>query len=329
MTSLPPILQGFFTDYLMSQRHASGNTIAAYRDTFRLLLCFAQGSTGKKPSDLDLSDLDAALITAFLTHLEADRHNSPRTRNARLAAIRSLFRYAAVNHPQDAAVIQRVLAIPQKRFDKRVVSFLEPAEVDAILAAPDKAAWIGRRDHTILVVAIQTGLRVSELIRLNCADVVLGTGPNVTSHGKGRKQRCTPLTPQTVAIVRAWMNERGDHPDDPLFPTRTGGRLSRDAIEDRITKHADTARAHCPSLHTKTVSPHTLRHTCAMQLLRSGVDVAVIAMWLGHEDLEATQIYLHADMTIKERAIARTTPPHTTPGRYHPPDKLLAFLEAL
>ncbi len=329
MTSLAPTLQGFFTDRLINQRHASQHTIAAYRDTFRLLLGFAHTTTGRQPYQLEIADLDAHLITAFLTHLETERHNTARTRNARLAAIRSLFRYAALTHPQDAAVIQRVLAIPQKRFEKQTVSFLEPAEVDALIAAPDRTTWIGRRDHTMLIVAIQTGLRVSELTRLDRHDIVLGVGPNLTCHGKGRKQRCTPLTTQTVAVLRVWLKENAGQPDDPLFPTRTGGRLSRDAVEDRVAKHAAGARHHCPTLATKTVTPHVLRHTTAMALLRAGVDCAVIAMWLGHEDIEATQAYLHADMTIKERALARTTPPHTTPGRYHPPDKLLAFLEGL
>lgn len=329
MTSLAPTLQSFFTDRLMTQRHASPNTIAAYRDTFRLLLGFAQTTTGKQPTDLDVADLDITLITGFLTYIETERHNNPRTRNARLAAIRSLFRYAAMKHPEHAATIQRVLAIPQKRFDKRLVSFLEPAEVDALIAAPDRTTWIGRRDHALLIVAIQTGLRVSELASLNRADIVLGVGPNVSCNGKGRKQRCTPLTPQTVAVLRVWMKELDDQPDHALFPTRTGGHLSRDAIEDRVTKHAATARQHCPTLKTKTVSPHTLRHTCAMRLLHAEVDISVIAMWLGHEDIEATQMYFHADMTIKQRAITRTTPPNTTPGRYRPPDKLLAFLESL
>lgn len=329
MTSLAPTLQGFFTDRLTRQRHASANTIAAYRDTFRLLLGFAQTTTGKEPCKLDMADLDAPMITAFLTHLETERHNSARTRNARLAAIRSLFRYAAVTHPQDAATIQRVLAIPQKRFDKRVVSFLEPPEVAALLAAPDRATWIGRRDHTMLVVAIQTGLRVSELTGLNRSDAQLVNGAHLACRGKGRKDRCTPLTTQTVAVLRVWLKEHDGLPVDALFPTRTGRRLSRDAFEDRVAQHAATAEQRCPTLHTKNVTPHVLRHTAAMQLLRAGVDCAVIAMWLGHEDIQATQMYLHADMTIKERALARMTPPRTTPGRYHPHDKLLAFLEAL
>jgi site-specific recombinase XerD len=329
MSALAPTLEAFFTNRLINEKGVSPHTIAAYRDTFRLLLCFAQKRTGKQPCALQIEDLDAPLITAFLDHLEHDRANSPRTRNARLAAIHSMFRFAALRHPEHAALIARVIAVPTKRFDRAIVSYLTADEVDALLAAPDRSRWIGRRDHALLTIAIQTGLRVTELTSLRCQDAHLGTGPHVQTRGKGRKQRATPLTSQTVAVLRLWLQERDGHPDQSLFPTSRGRTLSRDAITLLVAKHATTASHSCATLKNKNVSPHVLRHTAAMTLLHAGVDSTVIALWLGHESVEATQIYLHADMAIKERALARTTPPNSTPGRYQPPDHLLAFLEAL
>jgi site-specific recombinase XerD len=329
VTALAPTLQAFFTDRLARQRHASGQTVAAYRDTWRLLLAYASGRTGKQPSCLDISDLDAPLIGAFLDHLERDRGNSPRTRNARLAAIRSAFSYAALQHPEHAAAIARVLAIPPKRFDKALVTWLTEPEAGALLAAPDKTTWAGRRDHAMLALAAQTGLRVSELTGLAIADVHLGAGPHVSCRGKGRKQRITPLSKTTVTVLRAWLAERRGEQPQPLFPNRTGGPLSRDAVEKRLALHTAAAARECPSLKTKNVTAHTLRHTAAMRLLHAGVDTSVIALWLGHEQAETTQIYLHADLALKEKALARTTPTNTKPGRYRPPDQLLAFLEAL
>ena len=329
MSALAPTLEAFFSGRLVNEKGASPHTIAAYRDTFRLLLCFAQKRTGKQPSALQIEDLDAPLITAFLDHLEHDRDNSPRTRNARLAAIHSMFRFAALRHPEHAALIARVIAVPTKRFDRAIVSYLTADEVDALLAAPDRSRWIGRRDHALLTLAIQTGLRVTELTSLRCQDAHLGTGPHVQTRGKGRKQRVTPLTSQTVAVLKLWLRERDGHPDQPLFPTSRGRALSRDAIALLVAKHTSAANRNCPTLNKKTISPHVLRHTAAMNLLHAGVDSTVIALWLGHESVEATQIYLHADMAIKERALARTTPPNNTPGRYRPPDTLLAFLEGL
>jgi integrase/recombinase XerD len=329
MTALAPTLEAFFTSQLTRQRRASSHTIAAYRDTWRLLLGYAAASTGRPPSGLDLADLDAPLIGAFLDHLEHQRGNSARTRNARLAGIHSLFRYAALHHPEHAQAIARVLAIPPKRYDKALVTWLTEPELTALLAAPDRSAWTGRRDHALLLLAAQTGLRISELTALTAGDVHLGTGAHVCCTGKGRKQRITPLTTSTVTVLRAWQAERGGQPGQPLFPTRAGGRLSRDAVEHRIAKHTATAAAHCPSLRAKTVTAHTLRHTAAMRLLHAGTDITVIALWLGHEQAQTTQIYLHADLTLKEKALARTTPPDVRPGRYRPPDKLLAFLEAL
>ena len=286
MTALAPVLQAFFTQRLIAQRQVSGHTVAAYRDTFRLLLAFAQDRTGTAPSDLRLDDLDAELIGAFLEHLRHARRNSARTRNARLAALHSLFRYAALRHPEHAALIQRVLAIPPARFEKTPVSYLTPDESDALVAAPDRARWIGRRDHALLALAIQTGLRVSELTSLTRADVHLGSGPHIRCLGKGRKERCTPVTLQVTRVLRTWLHERAGAPSDPLFPTSRGQPLSRDAVELLVARHTKTAQAACPALRSKTVSPHVLRHTAAMSLLHAGVDITVIALWLGHERSE-------------------------------------------
>ena len=329
MTALAPTLQAFFTDRLISQRQASPHTIAGYRDTFRLLLRFAAEQTGRQPSELDLDDIDAPLVAAFLDHLERDRGNSARTRNHRLAAIHSLFGYAALHHPEHAALIQRVLAMPTKRVERNLITYLTDAEVDALLAACDRSRWTGRRDHAMWVLTVQTGLRISELNALTRADVDLGIGAHVHCIGKGRKERRTPLVALTIDVLDSWLTEHAGSPTDPLFPTSTGRALSRDAIERRLSLCTAQARQRCPSLATKQVTVHTLRHTAAMRLLTSGVDVAVIALWLGHEQISTTNIYLHADMAQKERAIARVTPPTTHPGRYQAPDTLLAFLEGL
>jgi site-specific recombinase XerD len=330
MSALAPTLEAFFTQRLIGQRHASPHTVAAYRDAWRLLLRFVHARTGKEPSQLDLADLDATVISAFLDHLEQQRHNSTRTRNARLAAIRSFFHYAALRHPEHAGLIARVLAIPVKRCEHKEVSYLSRLELDALATAPDPDTWTGRRDRALLEVAGQTGLRVSELTGLRNQDVELGAGAHVRCTGKGRKERCTPLSKATVAALRTWMQERGGAPADPLFPTRRGTALSRSAVACLVAKHTATAAQRCPSLRGKHPTPHVLRHTCAMELLRSGTDTAVIALWLGHERPETTaRIYLHADLSIKERALARTVPRHVKPGRYRPPDRLLAFLDSL
>jgi integrase/recombinase XerD len=329
MSALAPTLQAFFTDRLQRQRHASPQTVAAYRDTWRLLLGFGAKRTGKPPSALDLEDIDVALVCAFLDHLEHDRGNSVRTRNARLAAIHSLFRYAALRHPEHADTISRVLAILPKRFERALVNFLTEAEGEALLAAPDRTTWTGRRDEALLLVAVQTGLRISELIGLRRSDVHLGPGAHLVCHGKGRKDRITPLTTSTVKTLRAWLAERDPGPTTSLFPSRTGKPLSRDAIERRIALHAATAAAACPTLAKKNVTAHVLRHTAAMRLLEAGIDTVVIALWLGHEHVDTTAIYLHAHLGIKERALAQIRPPNATPGRYRPTDALLSFLEAL
>jgi site-specific recombinase XerD len=329
MSALAPTVQAFFTQRLIRERNASPHTIAAYRDTIRLLLQFAAQRRGREPSMLDIAELDADTIAAFLDHLQNERGNSARTRNARLAAIHSLYRYAALRHPEHAQDIQRVLSIPPKRTDRALVTFLDQQEIDALLAAPDRTTWTGRRDHALLALAIQTGLRASELISLDVADVQLAGAAHVTCEGKGRKQRVTPLTRTTTAVLRVWLAERAGHPDDPLFPTIRGRRLSRDALERRLALHIAHATIEQPTLKQKSVTLHTLRHTAAMQLLHAGIDSTVIALWLGHERVETTQIYLHADLALKEKALARTKPPNVKPGRYRPPDTLLAFLEAL
>jgi site-specific recombinase XerD len=328
MTLIAATLQAFFTDRLTNQLHASPRTLASYRDSLRLLLCFANDRTGIAPSALDW-DLDEPLIAAFLDHLETDRHNSARTRNLRLTAIRALFRYAALRHPEHAAVTAGVLSIPAKRFDRRIVTFLTAEESVALIDAAPENRWEGRRDRAMLTLAIHAGLRVSELIAVNCADIDLGTGAHVRVEGKGRKQRAVPLTKDAQAVLAVWLDERAGLPDDPLFPTRTGRRLTRDAVERRVATHAATAAQRCPSLAGKRVHPHVLRHSCAMSLLQARVDSTVIALWLGHADTGSTQQYIYADMTIKERALALLTPPTAAPGRYTPTDEVLAYLDSL
>ena len=326
---LPSLLQSFFTDRLLHQRRASPHTIAGYRDCFRLLLRFAKERLGKMPSKILIEDLDAPFLGLFFEHLESVRKNSARTRNARLGAIHSFFQYVAFEEPACALHCQRILAMPNKRHERRPIEFLNRGEIDALLAVPNLSTWIGRRDRTLLLVAVQTGLRVSELIGLNCQDVGLGTGAHVRCLGKGRKQRCTPLRPETATMLNAWLRECHGLPENPVFPSVRGGRLSRDAIERLITKYTNVAKQTCPSLKRKKVSPHSLRHSAAMDLLQHGVDRSVIALWLGHESVETTQMYLHADMRLKEKALSRTAPLGIKEARYRPDDKLLAFLENL
>jgi integrase/recombinase XerD len=327
--NLPSLLQSFFTDRLLQQRRASPHTIAGYRDCFRLLLHFSKERLGKPPSKILIEDLDAAFLGRFFEHLESVRKNTARTRNARLAAIHSFFRYIAFEEPAYALQCQRILAIPNKRQVRRPIEFLNRPEIEALVAAPNLSTWIGRRDRTLLLLALQTGLRVSELIGLNCQDVVLGTGAHVRCLGKGRKQRCTPLRPDAAVALRAWLRECRGLPENPLFPSVRGSRLSRDAVERLTTKHVKLAAQTCPSLKRKKVSPHVLRHSSAMDLLQHGVDRSVIALWLGHESVETTQMYLHADMRLKEKALSRTAPLGIKAARYRPDDKLLAFLETL
>jgi integrase/recombinase XerD len=324
------LLQGFFVDRLARQRQASAHTIAAYRDTFRLLLRFATTHLHKPPSRLALEDVDVSFVTRFLEHLERERGNGARTRNARLAAIHSFFRYVALTEPAHALLCQRVLAIPSKRFERGPVEFLVPEETEALLASPDVATWVGRRDRTFLLVAVQTGLRVSELISLRREDVKLEAGAHVRTLGKGRKARCTPLRRDVARVLESWLREQPSAaPQYPVFPSARGGPMSRDAVERLVSKHLTAARKVCPSLNGRNITPHSLRHSAAMNLLRCGVDRSVIALWLGHESMETTQIYLHADMRLKEQALARTNDSHLTAPRYRPKDDLMAFLEGL
>ena len=326
---LPAHLQRFFTDRLGTQLKASPNTITGYRDTFRLLLKFAADRLRRSPTELQVVDIDAELVGQFLTEIESKRRNSARSRNTRLSAIRSFFKYVAVNEPQLLHHCQRVLAMPAKRHEKRAVDYLSRAEIEAVIAAPDLSTWHGRRDRALLVLALQTGLRVSELINLSCGDVELGTGAHVSCMGKGRKERATPIRKDSIKVLRDWLSERGGAEDDPIFVSNRNGRLSRDAVEQIVRKHVVAASDACQSLKKKRVTPHVLRHSAAMQLLQNGVDRTVIALWLGHESVETTQMYIHADMQMKEKAMARTRPVKAPPGRYRPDDKLLAFLEAL
>lgn len=327
--SLAALLQTFFTDRLLAQRHASPHTVAGYRDCFRLLLRFAGQRLHKLPSNLAIEDLDAPFIGKFLGHLESERGNGARTRNVRLAAIHSFFRFVALSEPAHALLCQRVLAIPSRRHERGPVAYLDREELEALIAAPDPSTKIGRRDRALLLVAVQTGLRVSELRTLRWEDVALGDGAHVSCVGKGRKQRRTPLRKDSVTALRAWRPETDSAPDSPVFPSGRGGTLSRDAIERLVAKHTETAAHHCPSVRRKHVTPHTLRHSAAMSLLQHGVDRSVIALWLGHESIETTQMYLHADIGMKERALARTDPFATKVGRFRPTDDLLAFLEGL
>jgi integrase/recombinase XerD len=328
-SNFPGLVQAFFTDRLLRQRNASPHTVAGYRDTFRLLLHFAAQRLKKAPSKLALDNLGTPLIGAFLDHIEKERGNSARSRNTRLAAIHSFFRYVSFQEPAHADLCRRILAIPSKRYHRKLIEHLLPEEIDAFLAAPDKTTWIGRRDQALLMVGIETGLRVSELIGLKRADTVLGTGAYVRCKGKGRKERCTPLRKEAVAVLTKWLRECPPEPATPLFPSSRGGPLSRDAVERLIARHQRTAQSRCPSLKRKTITPHVLRHTTAMQLLRHGIDRSVIALWLGHESVETTQMYIHADMRLKEEALSKTAPLAVKPGRFRPDDKLLAFLEGL
>jgi site-specific recombinase XerD len=327
--TFPTLLERYFTHRLVQQRQASAHTIASYRDTFRLLLQFAQRRLHRAPSALALETIDASLVVEFLDELEKTRDVTARTRNLRLTAIRSFFRFVAFEAPAHAAQIQRLLAIPAKRYTRALVPFLSRVEVDALLAAPDQRTWSGRRDHALILLAVQTGLRLSELTSLHQRDLQFGIGAHVRVIGKGRKERCTPLSKNTRAVLAAWVKEAQKLPDQPLFPNASGGRLSAHGVQYLLAKHVASATTACPSLKHKRVSPHVLRHTTAMDLLQQGTDRSVIALWLGHESIETTQIYLDADLELKQRVLDRVTPLNGKPGRYRPDDKLLAFLKNL
>jgi integrase/recombinase XerD len=328
--TFPALLEAFFTDRLMTQCRASRHTVASYRDTFRLLLRYIQEQFSKKPSSVTLRDLNSTIICDFLNYLEKQRGNKARSRNIRLAAIRSFFHYVSCEEPGSAELIQRVLAIPSKRWHRRLVSFLSSEESKVLIDAPDRQTPGGRRDHILLRLAIQTGLRVSELTGLKCKDVISSeTGAHVRCQGKGRKERCIPLTKPTANLIRVWLRKRHSDPDDPLFANARGGHLTRDGAAYVLRKHMATARRSCPSLRTKRVSPHVLRHTTAVRLLQAGVDQATIALWLGHESVESTQVYLHADLEYKEKILSKVNTGKGERIIYRPDDNLLTFLNSL
>jgi site-specific recombinase XerD len=327
--SFAVLLQSFFTQRLMNQRQASPHTIGSYRDTFRLLLRFAQTRLQKTPSRFELSDIDAPLIAAFLDDMEKNREIVARSRNLRLTAIRSFFRYAALEAPEHSAQIQRVLAIPSKRHTRSMISFLNREEVEALLAAPDQKTWLGRRDHVLLLLVVQTGLRLSEMTSLRRSDVTLGSGAHIRVMGKGRKERSIPLTKRTAAVLKAWLQEPVVGTTGLLCPSARGRKLSADGMQYILKKHISSASKTSPSLANKRVTPHSLRHTMAMELLLAGVEPVMIALWLGHESIATTQIYLHANLALKESILAKTAMPDGTPGRYRPDDQLLGFLKSL
>ena len=329
MTALAIELQTYFTVFAHTQRELAANTISAYRDTWRMLIRYVGESTRTRAERIDFTDIDAEAVAAFLDYLGPARGGAVATRHSRLCAIRAVFSHAVVNYPEHAATITRVLAMPPKRHPKPMLEFLTAAEADALINAPDRTRWTGRRDHALLVLAIQTGLRVSELCSLTTSNIHLGPAASITCTGKGRRTRATPLTAATVAVINAYLTERSTRPGQALFCGPRGDRLSRDALEHRLAIHLPTAAARCPSIADKHVTLHTLRHTAAMNLLAQGVDVAVIALWLGHQRTQSADTYLHADMTIKQTAIDRTRPPNTKPGTYRPEPDILAWLNNL
>jgi len=327
--NLAPLLERFFAQRLMQERRVSPHTICSYRDTFRLLLKFTQQRRHKPPSALTFEEIDAPLVVAFLDHLEKQRSVSIRSRNLRLSAIHSFFHYVSLELPTHSAQIQRVLAIPSKRFTRTLVRFLSRPEVDALLAAPDRNTWFGRRDHAFIQMAVQTGLRLSEITAITRDDLVLEAGAHVRVIGKGRKERCTPLAKPTVAVLKAWLREPLRGSQRLVFPNAEGDRLTVHGVKYMLNKHAATAAKVCTSLKGKRVTVHLLRHTMALEMLQAGVDCAVIALWLGHESVEATQVYLEATLAMKEKALARTTPLCGRPGRFQPGDRLMSFLNSL
>lgn len=323
------LVERYFLERLTRQRNASPQTIAAYRDTFRLLLDFAHTHRGMPVEAIVLTDLDASFVLAFLDYLEVQRHNAIRSRNARLAAIRSFLKYAALQEPQALPAIQGVLAIPMKRCDKPLLGYLTRDEVETLLNAPDAATWAGRRDRALLATLYNTGARVSEAAGITVADIVTEATASVRIRGKGRKERRVPLWPTTVHLIRKWMKEISGAPEQALFPSRSGTRLTRSAISERLRRAVTTAAAACPQLSGRDISPHTIRHSTAMHMLQAGVDITVIALWLGHESPSTTHIYVEADMKMKEAALSAIKPPEIRPARYRPPSRLLHFLQAL
>ena len=323
------LIEEFFLDRLIRQRNSSPQTVAAYRDCFRLLFEFARDQRNKPTDRLVLADLDAPFVLAFLDHLEKVRKNSIRSRNARLAAVRSFLRFAAFKDPESLAMIQRSLAIPFKRCSRPLVGYLSREEVQAIVNAPDSSTWAGQRDQVLLATLYNTGARVSEVTGIKVTDVTLEGSPSIRLHGKGRKDRTVPIWPATALQIRRWLKQIDRSANKPLFPAMTAGPLTRSAITDRIRRAVQAAASKCGSLSRRRVSPHTFRHTTAMHLLQSGVDITLIALWLGHESPATTHIYIEADLKMKEEALKVIQPPTMKQIRYQPPDRLLSFLQAL
>lgn len=328
--SFAMLVQRFFTEHLTHHRAVSSRTVAAYSDTFRLLLQFVERHTGKSPTSLKLIDLDAKLVLAFLDHLERDRKNGARSRNARLAALRSFLKYAAHHDLSALGIIEQTLAVPMKRFDRPMLGYLTRPEMQAILDAPDTETWAGQRDHALFTLFYNTGARVSEMIDVRVENLILDTSPSVHLTGKGRKQRTVPLWRSTVTVMRAWKRRQGVTVGSaPMFPNRSGGAMSRSNVTQRLALAVETAASQHPQLLARSISPHTFRHTTAVHLLQSGVDMSVIALWLGHESPSTTHMYLEADLAMKERALGRLQPPAKSGTRYKPPDRLLQFLQGL
>lgn len=328
-TAFPSLLQYFFAQHLCAHKQVSPRTVTSYRDTFRLLLEFLQNRTGRTASSLNVTDLDVPAILAFLEHLEVERGNTARSRNARLHAIRSFFHVVAVRDPANAALVSRVLAIPLKKTDRKLITYLTREETEAILAVPDQATWLGSRDHALLLTLYNSGGRASEITNLLCGHVSFGSHTFVHLHGKGRKDRTVPLWPQTSRVLQVWFQKMGSKPDTIAFPALRGGCLSADGLDHLLQKAVLAAKKTCPSLEKKRVTPHVLRHTTAMHLLQAGVDIAVIALWLGHESIETTHGYVEADLRMKELALNKLTPAQGRSSRFQPKDELLRFLAAL
>ena len=323
------LVQDFFLRRLVAQRGVSPRTVESYRDAFELLFCFLEHRTSKPPTALELADLDAPVVLDFLDHLETGRGNSARTRNARLAAIHSFMRYASVRDPASLPIAGRVLAIPAKRFDRPVLGYLSREQIAAILGAPDRSTWSGQRDAVMLATTYNTGARVSEITGLRVGDVLLERQTAVHLHGKGRKQRVIPLWKNTATALRSWLDKINNAPHAPVFPNRSGAAISRSGVRDRLARAVALAEPSCPSLTGLNISPHTLRHSTAMHLLQSGTDLATIALWLGHSSPAVTHQYLEADLAAKEAVLNHLGDPSPAPPRFHPDDRLLAFLQDL
>lgn len=326
---LGPHLQAFFTEHLCRHKHASQQTVASLRDSFRLLLEFLHTRTGIEPPSLRVTDLDLPAVLAFLDHLEAQRGNKVRSRNLRLAAIRSFFRFLALRDPDRLGQVTQIMAVPVKRQEKRLVSALAREEIEAILSTPDQSTWTGRRDYVLLLTMYNTGARVSEMIGLQREQVRFGASTYVQLHGKGRKERTVPLWPHTARALESWFHDLAGKCGTVAFPNARGHQMARDGVEYLLRETVKKAARNCPALFGKRVSPHMLRHTTAMHLLQSGVDITVIALWLGHESIETTHCYVEADLAKKQRALDKITPIQGSLARFRPNDKLLAFLAAL